>query len=130
MMMTSGDIWLAFLKTAGTLLLVIAVLVIFLRVIRRFSSSGSSQGKTGHIRVLSVHHFSPKEKVVLLDVMDRRILIGVTPSRISAISTFEGPWDEEAVPDTSAAGFRDIFSKALVRPFHRRAGEAMEDDER
>ncbi len=119
MMTTSGDIWFAFFKTAGTLLLVIAVLVIFLKLIRRFSPAGSSKGNAGHIQIISVHHFAPKEKLILVQVLDRRLLLGVTPSRISTISSFDGPWEEDVLPDSTTVGFQNIFAGALARPLGR-----------
>ncbi len=83
----SSDIWLAFIRTFSMLFIVLALLVFALYLIKKFSRARRSQGRKEDIRILCVHHLSPKEKLVLLDVLGDTLLIGVTPSHISKIST-------------------------------------------
>ena len=91
----SLDIWAAFARTAGMLAVVLTLVVFLLYLVKRFSAMNRGGGRD-LIRVLSVHHLSPKEKVVLLDVMEEKILIGVTQSSINFLANI----DKELEADT------------------------------
>lgn len=88
-MNTSADIWIAFGRTFGMLLIVLALLFLVVYGLKRFSVKRGQRGEK-RISVLEVHHLSPKEKLVLVEVTGERILIGVTPQRISTIKTLGG----------------------------------------
>ena len=85
-METTADIWGAFLRTGSVLLFVIALLVLFLYAMKRFSLISLAKPDQKRINILEVHHFSPKEKLVLVDVMNERLLLGVTPQTIQTLS--------------------------------------------
>lgn len=82
----STEIWTAFFKTGGMLTFVIAFLLFLLYLLKRFSNFNIIKSRQDHIKVLSVHHFSPKEKVVLMEVMGNTILIGVTSQSIQTLA--------------------------------------------
>ena len=79
-MNTDSEIWIAFFRTFSMLFLVLALLLLVFYLIRRFSAQQGMKGSGGFIRVLATHHLSPKEKLVLVHVMEETILIGVTRS--------------------------------------------------
>ena len=85
-MNTSSEIWFAFVRTFSVLFLVLAVIILVFYLIKKFSTAKGVKGGKDFIKVLCVHHLSPKEKLVLLDVLGDTILIGVTPTNISKIS--------------------------------------------
>jgi len=114
---TSSDMWLAFIKTAGMLFIVIAALVLLLYVIRRFSSAGGVKTGKTVIKVIGMHHFSPKEKVVLLDVLDEKILIGVTPQTITSLGTVKKELGTVLEDSAPSSGFSAVFSEKLKRSF-------------
>lgn len=106
-MMANSEIWVAFGRMFGMLVVVLAMMLLMFYLIRRFGSRGAT-GPKNLIRTLAVHHLSPKEKLVLVEAMDEVILIGVTPTQISAISKMNpdglekpGAPGEEPVPDFS-----------------------------
>ncbi|SLM29248.1 hypothetical protein MTBBW1_1730046 [Desulfamplus magnetovallimortis] len=88
-MENTTDIWGAFLRTASVLIFVIALLLLFLYLLKRFSSFATVKSEYEMIKVLAVHHFSPKEKIVLVDVMDKKMLIGVTAQSINSLGVIE-----------------------------------------
>lgn len=88
-MNTSADIWMAFGRTFGMLLIVLAVLFLVVYCLKRFSVKRGHRGEK-RIFVLEAYHLSPKEKLVLVEVAGERILLGVTPQRISKIKSMEG----------------------------------------
>lgn len=93
-----ADIWGAFLRTGSVLLFVIALLILFLYLVKRFSLFSMGKSDQQLIKVLAVHHLSPKERLVLVEVMNTRLLLGVTPQSIQTLSRFD-----EAVGATAPA---------------------------
>ena len=81
-----ADIWGAFLRTGSVLIFVIAIMIILLFFLKKFSRSSLVRRKNELIKVVSMHHFSPREKLVLVDVMDKRLLIGVTTQTIQTLA--------------------------------------------
>lgn len=92
----SIDLWSAFFKTGAVLLFVILFLLFLLYLLKRFSNLGIIKSRHDHINVISIHHFSPREKVVLVEVMGKTLLLGVTSQNIQTLATINGetPHDE------------------------------------
>lgn len=114
-MTNDSDIWFAFARTFGMLFMVLALLLLGFYLIRRFSLFQGLKNNRDMIRVLAVHHLSPKEKLVLVHVLDETILIGVTPAQISRIAVLDGEVD---LPDPGPAvtpAFSGMLTKALGR---------------
>lgn len=93
------------------LFVVLALLLLAAYLIRRFSAARQGKGTRDFIEVLAVHHFSPKEKLVLVTVQDKTLLIGVTPSHISSLTTLDNPPD----PGIASKGLDSGFSALLRR---------------
>jgi flagellar protein FliO/FliZ len=120
-MNTSSDIWFAFARTFSMLFLVLALLILAFYLIKKFSIVKGIKGGKDFIKVLGIHHLSPKEKLVLLDVLGDTILIGVTPSHICKISSFEKDKDIDISNDKNATGFK--FSEFLTQ----KIGSSLKD---
>lgn len=112
-MNTSSDIWFAFARTFAMLFLVLALLILAFYLIKRFSESRGRKGNKEYIKVLSVHYLSPKEKLVLLDVLGETLLVGVTPSQISKISSLDVDMDLSSDAQEQKFGFSDFLSKKM-----------------
>ncbi len=122
-MSSSPDIWMAFGRTFGMLFLVLALLILVFYLIKKYSNARGLKGSKNFIKVLTIHHLSPKEKLVLVDVLGDTILIGVTSSNITKISSFDknvdlqvdqpigSPVDIEDQPSK----FSDFLSQKLTR---------------
>ncbi|MFH1155829.1 MAG: flagellar biosynthetic protein FliO [Pseudomonadota bacterium] len=114
-MMTTPEIGVMFLKTSGMLLVVIAVLLAVLYAVRRVSSFKGMRGKKSLIHVAAMHHFSPREKVALVTVYDKTLLIGLTAQAISCLATFDAGGKEAPDRADEPRGFREIL-QGLGRP--------------
>ena len=113
-MSSTSDIWFAFARTFSVLFVVLALLILVFYLIKKVSTAKGSNGSGNHINVLSMHHFSPKEKLVLLDVLGETILIGVTPNQISKLSSIETDLDFSVKKNEKQSRFSDYLSQKLV----------------
>ncbi len=108
-MSTTPEIWAAFARTFSMLFVVLIVLVLLFYFIKRLSKR-SGHGGNELISVLAAHYISPKEKILLLDVLNEKILIGVTPQRISQLATIDNDIDLTPKDKTSDMKFADFLS--------------------
>lgn len=114
-MNTPSDMWMEFGKSFGMLFAVLFFFLLALYLFRRFSGRFSGSGSTALIKVLSVHHLSPKEKLVLVAVQDESILIGISPAGISSLARFDKlPNTATASPSqTTNQNFQNLLKKSL-----------------
>ncbi len=114
-MNTSSEIWFAFIKTFSMLFLVLAVVILFFYFIRKFFTAKGVKGGKDFIKILSMHHLSPKEKLVLINVLGDTILIGVTPVNISKISSIDTDMDFSGKGSETPLNFKDFLSNKLSK---------------
>jgi flagellar protein FliO/FliZ len=112
-MSTDTDMWLAFARTFGMLFVVLAVFLVAFYLFRRFSAGAGTKG-ANLIQVMAVHHVSPKEKLMLVNVLNENILIGVTPQSISSLAVLgEKGIDVPARENEGQPGFSDLLKRTL-----------------
>ncbi|MGC3965369.1 MAG: flagellar biosynthetic protein FliO [Rhodocyclaceae bacterium] len=94
------------LSAAGSLLqmlfglaVVLAALFGALRLLRRVQ--GSRPGLAGNLKVLSATAVGPRERVVLVSVADKVLVLGVAPGHINALHTLDAA-DLPAAPEAAA----------------------------
>ena len=129
-MNTSSEIWFAFVRTFSVLFLVLAVIILVFYLIKKFSTAKGVKGGKDFIKVLCVHHLSPKEKLVLLDVLGDTILIGVTPTNISKISLLEKEVDFSEEANETSSTFSEFLSQKLGNSFKTKGTGLLEKGER
>ncbi len=117
------DIWMAFARTFGMLFMVLALLLLGLYLVRRFSGIKGMKNSRQFIQVLAVHHLSPKEKLVLVKVLDEIILMGVTPTQISKIAVLDKDSDLPALTANDSTGFSQILARKVKRGIFQQAPE-------
>ncbi len=76
---------------------------------RRFSGGGFRSNE--RIQILSVSQLGAKERLVLVNVEGKQVLLGVTQQNISSLHVFAG---EHLVPEAEKPEFSGIL-KALVK---------------
>nr|WP_319494895.1 flagellar biosynthetic protein FliO [uncultured Desulfobacter sp.] len=116
-MNTPADLWMEFGKSFGMLFAVLFIFLLILYLVRRFSGRFGNSGSTALIKVLSVHHLSPKEKLMLVAVQEESILIGISPAGISSLARFD------TLPEATAAShgpainakFQNLLKKSLMK---------------
>ncbi len=74
------------LKVSAGLLVVVAAIVATAAVLRRLKSMHAANGK--HMKIIDGMSVSARERVVLLEVDQQRVLLGVSPGRISTLHVF------------------------------------------
>jgi len=77
------------MKMLAMLALVLACLILALFIMRRLLRLGAqSQGQVDMKR-LGVFHLSPKQRIEVVEICGRRIVLGVTPGAVSYITTLK-----------------------------------------
>ncbi|MDM8538699.1 flagellar biosynthetic protein FliO [Desulfobacterales bacterium HSG17] len=85
----SPDLWVTFFKSIMMLAVVLAVLIGGVYCLRVLMQNKLPAGKDAVIKSLATHYLAPKEKVVLLDVLGEKILLGVTAQSIQCLAVFD-----------------------------------------
>jgi|SRR5690554_592333 len=104
-------------KVSFTLLFIIAFILLCAWLIRRFGS-GYLPVAGSAIRIVASANVGPKEKVMIVDMLDKRLAIGVTAQQITLLRESEIPADAEQVDvNTQAAspGFSQLLRRSLQR---------------
>jgi len=116
-MSTHTDMWMEFVKSFGMLFAVLAFFLIALYLVRKFSGRFGNKGSMALIKVLSVHHLSPKEKLMLVSVQEESILIGISPAGISSLARFDKLPETATTPEPldPAKGFQNLLKKSLLK---------------
>ena len=102
------------LQVSGALFGIIAFILIVAWLAKRFGLAG----KTAHARGLKVSastSLGPRERVVIVEVEDARLVLGVTASQITVLHKL--PPASETVPENaeSPADFQSVMKSLLKR---------------
>ncbi len=106
------DYWILMFKSLGMLCIVLGVLIAILYMIKRFSSN-KWNSSPGMIKMLATHYIAPKEKILLLEVLGKKILIGATSQTINTLAIIDGEIEE--VEKKEGSGFFEGFLKKAVQ---------------
>lgn len=79
----------AVLQTFAGLGVVIALILALAWVSRRLS--GGALGNTQFMKILAVQPLGAREKIILVDVSGKQMMLGVTPGRIATLHVFDEP---------------------------------------
>ncbi len=77
-----------FMRWGGGLILVLGVFFLCVWMVRK--AGGLTSTTAGQMRVLGGLSLGAKERVVLLQLGNKQLLLGVTPGRVEALHTLEG----------------------------------------
>ncbi len=94
----------------GVVLLVIVALAWLARNVLRFQPT-----VRGQLRILGGLSMGTRERVVLVQVGETQLLLGVAPGRIQALHVLEHPISTAADEPSPPAGFSDQLARALKR---------------
>jgi flagellar biosynthetic protein FliO len=121
-MMATPETGYMIFRTAGMLLVVIIALLAVLYAMRRLSSFRGIKGRGRVIDVTAVHHFSPRERLALVTVHGRTLLLGVTAQSITCLAALDAGEELLEIPP-AGGGFRGIMEQNLSRTTQRQADE-------
>jgi flagellar protein FliO/FliZ len=110
--------WGALLQALFALLVVLAALFAFLWLLRRMSPLQS--GAQGAVRVVGGVMLGTRERLVIVEVADQWLLIGVAAGQVNHLHTMPKPADYSAPAASGApAGFAGKLAELLGRQGQR-----------
>ena len=80
-------------KLTGGLILVVAVIFVLAWLVKKFNLN--QQSHNGLIRIVAGLSIGTRDRIVLLQVGDEQILVGLTPGRIEKLHTLSQPLESE-----------------------------------
>ena len=100
-------------KIGFGLLVVVALIVALSWGMRRMG--GFAGGGAGSLRILGGLSMGTRERVVLIQVCDKQLLLGVAPGRVQTLHVLEQPIDTGGQSTDTVKGFAASLSAALQR---------------
>ncbi|MFK7733974.1 MAG: flagellar biosynthetic protein FliO [Pseudomonadales bacterium] len=91
-----------------SLILVVALIFACIWVIKRLSNLNQAAGN--HLNTIASLSLGTRERIVLVQVGDQQVLIGVAPGRVSKLQTFSEP----VIDVNSLASSKNDFSSQLA----------------
>ena len=117
------ELLMSLLRSFGMLLLVLALLVLVLWVLRKYSGHHAAGGKPGMIRTRASMSLGPRERIALVEVLGERFLIGITSQQISFLTRIEADLPPEE--DPMAQGKFGTFLKRTMGGGGAPKGDAL-----
>jgi len=114
--LNSGSGWIL-VKTMLALAFVVALVWVMTWALKKLASRQSVPGGAG-VRVVSATSLGPKKSIYLVDVADRRLVLGATDQQITCLTEMERPDEavETALPEKrSHGGFRQVLDGVMNR---------------
>lgn len=87
------------MSVSGALVLILLLLVVLAWAARRSGLARRLNDAQGNMTLVATHSLGPRERLVLVDVGDQRLVLGVTASQITCLATQPRP---ENAPQASA----------------------------
>ncbi len=113
----------ALIKLSLGLAVIMALIFGLKWFLRRFG--GLTQSAAGQMRILGGLSVGSREKVILLQVGEEQLLVGVSPGRVQTLHVLDKPLDVTPVNRGGGKG-----SDTQGRPFAERLRQAMQQDEK
>ncbi len=98
------------LGLGASMLIVVAAVVGLGWLYTRFRFNGS--GSADVINIVASRALGPKERLLLIEVANQQLLVGLTASQLSTLHTFENPVPVEQVL-TDSPGFAERLRSAV-----------------
>ncbi len=111
---TTGTVpgfWLMMLKSIGMLCFVLAVLAGILFIFRQLTERRTGRINKRFINLVTSFHIGPKEKLMLVDVVGKKILLGVTQHSINTLAVLDDSCDLDLVDEKPDSNFKGLLEK-------------------
>lgn len=102
------------LQVSGALALIIAVIFIAAWLAKRMGFAGKNAQARG-LKVSASVSVGPRERVVIVDVDDARLVVGVTPSQINLLHTLPPAPVASAEVNEKTPDFQSVMKTLLKR---------------
>ncbi|HDR2784026.1 TPA: flagellar biosynthetic protein FliO [Enterobacter sichuanensis] len=108
------------MTVSGALALIILLLVVMAWAARRSGLARRLNDAQGNMTLVATQSLGPRERLVLVDVGDQRLVLGVTASQITCLATQPRP---ENAPQASAPAATFPLMLEKLRQKYRPGGE-------
>jgi flagellar protein FliO/FliZ len=95
---TSAAVGVDWLRISASIVLVFVLLGAMLWMLRRMKHIQTSQGGVRKLEVLETISVGPRQKIALLRVGSRQVLVGMSATQFTAL----GQWDDSPAPKETA----------------------------
>ncbi|MEG6181526.1 flagellar biosynthetic protein FliO [Enterobacter sichuanensis] len=108
------------MSVSGALSLILLLLVVLAWAARRSGLARRLNDAQGNMTLVATQSLGPRERLVLVDVGDQRLVLGVTASQITCLATQPRP---ENAPQASAPAATFPLMLEKLRQKYRPGGE-------
>ncbi len=84
-----------------SLLMVLALIIISALILKRFNLA---QQSSSHMKVIASLPLGPKERVVVIQIGEQQLLLGVCPQQVSLLDNLKEPIDVQAAKPLALSG--------------------------
>ncbi len=95
---------------------IIILILLVAWIVRRFGFSGPSMAGKKTLQISASASLGPRERIVVVDIEDVRLVVGVTASQITRLHTLPATVEsEQPLSQDNPADFQNIMKKLLKR---------------
>lgn len=102
------------LQVSGALVLIIALILAAAWIVKRTGFAGKNAGARG-LKVTASTSVGPRERVVIVDVDDARLVLGVTPGQINLLHKLPAAPVEQDNVTEKTPDFQSVMKNLLKR---------------
>ena len=108
------------MKMAGSLLLVLGLIISLFYILRRLRLGSLSLNRYPEMRILGTLNLAPKRAIALVEICDQWLIVGVGTENVTLLSRLDRPPQDNDV-DTRPTGNVESFKSLLQnkRPWQR-----------
>ncbi|WP_044011908.1 flagellar biosynthetic protein FliO [Legionella massiliensis] len=106
-LMSGGEL----LRVVGGLLIVVAAIVFLSWLLKRLN--GGKFATTRGLKIIACMNLGTREKIMLINVANRFLLVGVTPGSINTLHDFGEDCPDGFSSEGSKASFSELLKSAL-----------------
>lgn len=118
----------ATLRMAGSLVLIIGLILIFVYLLKRYHIGSLSLNRSPVFRLLGSLSLAPKRSIALIEIHKQWLILGVGTERVTLLSKMDRPEEEAVFEDQSDLGSKSF--KVMLQDFITRKRNLISHDNR
>lgn len=119
---TAASTGSSLVQVSGALTAIIIFILLAAWVAKRFGLAPKN-GSSKEMKVSASCSVGARERVVIVDVADARLVLGVTAGQITHLHTLPAAAVSETVSPVAPADFHDLMKKSLMKNLLKRNGK-------
>lgn len=115
-MESSGvNLYAEILKTAGMLGIVLGIIIAVLYLVKRFTDSRISKTGRSEIKLISSFYLGNREKLVIVEAENKKLLLGVTQNNISLLKELDEKIENIDESKEEKQDFAKILGRNIIK---------------